>query len=97
MYKSPKKTRALPAGTHAATPEVAKAILLLIDVRLQQADLKITADALRKIIMGGGCGYAHGYRTYIYHQPAGTRYSKVKARDRLKIFPYTVPCEGTTA
>lgn len=79
------KPRKPPAGSHTAAPLVSAAIKELVKTKARAAVLRKRAALLQAIIEKGGCGSAHGYRTYISHTCAGQRWVRVKEAWRVAL------------
>lgn len=72
--KKEKKKKAL-LGSHKASPAIAVAIRELLKIREQRKILNAKSKVISDIIIAGGGGAAHGYRSYIYY-PSPTRTTK---------------------
>lgn len=83
-----KKQTAMLKGIKPATEAAAKAIEQYIALRASMATLRAEMVKLSKIIQDEGCGYAHGYRTYVYRAPAWAGWAKKKAHTQLKVIAY---------
>ena len=88
------KAKKLPPlkGSHAAPPLVAEALRQLLRTQAKQAILAKRVKLLKRLIVEGGGGTAHGYRTFV--SPVRTslaqRTVRVKDHGALRIVKQAV-------
>lgn len=86
MAKKAKKRPPLK-GSDAASPLVAEALRQLLKTKARIKTMQARAKMLQGIIIKGGCGCAHGYRSYVYHAPAWRGWVTKKGGTQLKLVP----------